>query len=80
MSRGLRGARPRLTQAEVWRRQIEKTLHMLEVLKKTSTVHGTKWNDGMNGYYKGQVERMLSQIPRGCQSEARAFRSRLRKL
>ncbi len=80
MSRGLRGARNRLTVAEVWCRQAESALKMLETLKRTMTVHGTKWTTGTSSYYKARLTEMLAHPPRGCQPKARAFRVRLSKV
>lgn len=53
---------------------------MLETLKRTQTVHGTKWTVGTSAYYIQKLGEMLAHPPRGCQPKAKAYRARLRKL
>jgi hypothetical protein len=69
-----------LTQAQRWEKQVLGTLTMLESLAKTPIIHGSTWKQGTAAYYKKVLSQLLAQVPRGCQSKARAFRRRLEKV
>lgn len=80
MSRGLRGARSRLSKAEAWVRQATRMVRFLETLKRTETVHGTSWNAGTRAYYRPKLAAMLAHPPKGAEREAAALVKRFRKV